>query len=57
MAPANSLTPEKLADAARQIASETGLEIEVLGREQIIEHKMGLYLGVTQGAIREPQVC
>lgn len=54
-APANSLTPEGLADAARLVAKEADLEIQILDREACLEKGMGLYLGVTQGSIREPQ--
>ena len=54
-APANSLTPEGLADAARLIGKETGIEVQILNREECLKRKMGLYLGVTQGSIREPQ--
>jgi len=54
-APANSLTPEGLADAFKLVAEEANLEINVLTRQDCLERKMGLYLGVTQGSIREPQ--
>lgn len=54
-APANSLTPEALADAARLVANEAGLEIKVLGRKECKELGMGCFLGVTQGSLREPQ--
>ena len=54
-APANSLTPEGLADAAKLVAKETGMDIEILDRAACQEKGMGLYLGVTQGSIREPQ--
>lgn len=54
-APANNLTPEGLADAARLVAGETNLAIDVLGREECKKLGMGCYLAVTQGSIREPQ--
>ncbi len=55
MAPSNSLVPESLAAAARQIAADVGLDVKVLGRAECLELGMGSYLGVAQGSIREPQ--
>lgn len=55
IAPANSLTPERLAGAAAMIAEEVGLGIKVLGREECEKRSMGAYLSVTQGSLREPQ--
>lgn len=54
--PANCLTPERLAEAARTIAKEADLEIVVHGREELLRQKMGCYLAVTQGSLREPQL-
>jgi leucyl aminopeptidase len=54
--PAGSLTPTALADAAKKMAGEAGLEIEVLGRKDIEKLKMGMFLGVTQGSIEEPKL-
>lgn len=54
-APANSLTPESLADAARLVAKEANLSIKVLGRDECKKLGMGCFLGVSQGSLREPQ--
>ncbi|MFL5421986.1 MAG: leucyl aminopeptidase [Myxococcales bacterium] len=54
--PAGRVTPKELAAAARQVAKENGLEIEVLGRAQIQRLKMQLFLGVSQGSAEEPQL-
>ena len=51
--PANFMTPSDLADRARQVAQELGLECEVLERKDMEEMGMGAFLGVAQGS-REP---
>src|SRR3954447_17521100 len=55
-APANDLTPTKLAARARQIADELGLACEVLGREQIRYAGMGAFAAVADGTHEEPQL-
>ena len=55
-APANELTPSRLAQRARDIATELGLACEVLGREQILYSGMGAFSGVAQGSEQEPQL-
>lgn len=55
-APANELTPTKLAAHARELAAELGLECEVLGREQIRYAGMGAFAAVAQGTDEEPQL-
>lgn len=55
-APGNVLTPTKLAARARELASEVGLECEVLGREQIRYAGMGAFAAVAQGTDEEPQL-
>jgi leucyl aminopeptidase len=52
--PPNRLTPMKMAEAARQMAAEQGLECEVLDREQMAQLKMGALLGVAQGSAEPP---
>ena len=54
--PAGKVTPGALADAARAVAKEHGLKIEVLGRAQISKLGMNLFLGVAQGSVEEPQL-
>lgn len=54
-APANCLTPGSLAQAARTVARECGLDVTVLGRKKCEELGMGCYLGVSQGSAHEPQ--
>jgi leucyl aminopeptidase len=50
-APANELTPEKLAERAAEIAaSSEHLTAEALGPEQIAELGMGAFAGVAQGS-------
>src|SRR5271165_981532 len=52
--PANKLTPAVLAEAARSMAAEEGLECEVLDREEMTRLGMGSLLGVSQGSAEPP---
>ena len=54
-APANEMTPERLAERASELAPD-GVEVEALGREQIVELSMGAFAGVAQGAHNEPRL-
>jgi leucyl aminopeptidase len=55
--PANVVTPTYLADRAREIAAaHDSVEVEVLGRDQIAERKMGGLIAVSQGSAQEPQL-
>ncbi|KAI0562663.1 Cytosol aminopeptidase [Gracilaria domingensis] len=54
-APANVLTPETLAAAAEQVATESGLDIKVMGRAACEDLGMGCYLGVGRGSADEPK--
>jgi leucyl aminopeptidase len=51
--PANVATPEFLADRARKLE---GVEVEVLGREEIVAEGMGALAAVAQGSYAEPQL-
>ncbi|HVS28916.1 MAG TPA: leucyl aminopeptidase [Solirubrobacteraceae bacterium] len=56
-APANDLTPTRLAERAQAIADELeGVEVELLGRAEIIERGMGAFAAVAQGTYEEPQL-
>ena len=52
--PANLLTPAKMAEAARQMASEYQLDCEVLDRAKMEELGMRALLGVAQGSAEPP---
>ena len=52
--PANKLTPAALAEAARQMASEFGLEYKVLDEQAMSSLGMGALLGVAQGSTNPP---
>ncbi len=52
--PANLLTPAKLADAARGMAAQQNLEIEVLDRDAMAQLGMGSLLGVALGSDEPP---
>lgn len=52
--PANLLTPMKMAEAARAMCSEFGLECEVLETATMRQLGMGALLGVAQGSAEPP---
>ena len=52
--PANRLTPLAMADAARKMATEFGLECEVLDRDAMEKLGMGSLLGVAIGSAEPP---
>jgi leucyl aminopeptidase len=52
--PENVLTPMLLADRAKQMASEFGLECEVLDQDRMRQLGMGALLGVAQGSAEPP---
>ena len=54
-APPNAKTPLVIADMAKQIASNHGLECAILGEKECFERGMGGYLGVQQGSKFPPQ--
>ncbi|OGN81678.1 MAG: hypothetical protein A3H36_03145 [Chloroflexi bacterium RIFCSPLOWO2_02_FULL_71_16] len=53
--PANKMTPTILADEAKALAKEHGLEIEVLDRERCRKLGMNSYLSVAQGSHEPPR--
>ena len=53
--PANFMTPSVMADIARNLAGECGLELTVLERAQMKELGMGGLLGVSQGSHQDPK--
>ncbi|TME28071.1 MAG: leucyl aminopeptidase [Chloroflexi bacterium] len=53
--PANRMTPRLVADAARALAKEAGVKIEVLDRERCRALGMESYLSVAQGSHEPPQ--
>ncbi len=52
--PGNAMTPTILADRARAMAAEQGLECEVLDRARMEQLGMGALLGVAQGSNEPP---
>jgi len=52
--PGNRLTPTILADRARKMAAENGLECEVFGPDEIKALKMGAFWSVAQGSDEPP---
>jgi leucyl aminopeptidase len=53
--PSNYLTPTEMADRAKGLAAETGLECEVYGPGWMQEKGMGGVLGVASGSSQEPR--
>ncbi|MDQ3262349.1 MAG: leucyl aminopeptidase [Myxococcota bacterium] len=54
--PGAVVTPKRLADEARALAKATGLKVTIKGRAEIAKLKMGMFLGVAQGSVLEPQL-
>jgi leucyl aminopeptidase len=54
--PSNRMTPSNLADRAKKMADEVGLQCEVFGAEKLRELKMGAFLSVAQGSEEEPRL-
>jgi leucyl aminopeptidase len=56
-APANEMTPTRLAERARELAAELGtLTVETMGRAEIEAAGMGAFAGVARGSHEEPQL-
>src|SRR5690606_38794152 len=54
--PANFATPEHLAQRAREIAERFGMQVTVLGPEEMRAEGMGALLAVAQGSEQEPRL-
>jgi leucyl aminopeptidase len=54
--PGNRMTPTILADRAKKMCEETGLQCEIYGPEKIKELKMGAFWSVAQGSEEEPRL-
>ena len=52
--PSNRMTPTILAERAKKMAGETGLQCEVYGADKIKELKMGAFWSVAQGSDEPP---
>jgi len=52
--PPNLLTPMRLADRARELAAEFGLDCEILDQDRMRQLGMGALLGVAQGSAEPP---
>lgn len=53
--PSNFMTPADMAEEARKVANQYGLEINVLERHDMKKLGMGALLGVTQGSQQPPK--
>lgn len=53
--PANVINPVTLAESVKELATEYGLELTVLGQEECEALKMGSYLGVAEATDLPPQ--
>ncbi len=54
--PGNRMTPTILADRAKKMADEVGLNCEIYGPDKIKELKMGAFWSVSQGSVEEPRL-
>jgi leucyl aminopeptidase len=53
--PANMLSPEELADRAKTLAKQKGLDIQVFDETTIRQKRMSLLLSVAAGSVRPPR--
>ena len=53
--PSNILTPTEMAERARAMAEETGLECEIFDQPWMEERGMGAFLGVARGSLEPPK--
>src|SRR4029450_466337 len=51
--PANIIYPETFVERVTESVKGLGLELQVLGRDEMAKHGMGALLGVAQGSVRE----
>jgi leucyl aminopeptidase len=54
--PGNMMTPKIVADEARQLAADAGLDVQVIGEDEAREMGMGSFLSVARGSDEEAQV-
>ena len=54
--PANIIYPESFVDRVKDSIKGSGLDIQVLGRDEMAKLGMGALLGVAQGSVREPKL-
>ena len=54
--PGNRMTPTILADRAKKMCDEVGLQCEIYGPDKIKELKMGAFWSVAQGSEEEPRL-
>lgn len=54
--PGNVATPTHLAEEARRLAADEGLEVEILGPAELAAQKMGALLAVSAGSEEEPRL-
>jgi len=54
--PAGVLTPSRLADVASGLATEAGLQVQVLGEDEIRAERLGGLLGVARGSSEPPRL-
>lgn len=54
--PPGTMTPAILAEQAKHMAKDVGLEITIFDRKKIEELKMGMFLAVARGSVEEPRL-
>ena len=54
--PANIIYPETFVERVKESIKDSGLEMQVLGRDEMTKLGLGALLGVAQGSVREPKL-
>ena len=54
--PGNYMTPSQMAEVAKKLAQDYGLELTILEKEQMQKLGMGALLGVSQGSCQSPKL-
>lgn len=54
--PANYLTPQRMAEIAKEEAQKLNIEVEILGKGDMEKLGMGGILGVSKGSVEEPKL-
>jgi leucyl aminopeptidase len=54
--PANIIYPETFVERVKESIKDSGLEMQVLGGDEMAKLGMGALLGVAQGSVREPKL-
>ncbi|WP_347353242.1 M17 family peptidase N-terminal domain-containing protein [Intrasporangium sp.] len=54
--PAETLTATRIGEIAEQLGAQTGLQVEVFGKDEIVQMQCGGLLGVNRGSMQPPRM-